>query len=38
MVMGIEAGLGLINQVKGIACILIDDEDRIHASKNIKLH
>ena len=38
MVMGIQAGLGMINQVKGIACILIDDEDRVCTSKNIKLH
>jgi FAD:protein FMN transferase len=37
MVMGIKAGLDLINQVKNIACIIIDDNDRIHTSKNINL-
>jgi thiamine biosynthesis lipoprotein len=37
MVMGITAGLDLINQVKHIACIIIDDNDRIHTSKNINL-
>lgn len=38
MVMGIKAGLGLVNQVKGIACLIIDDEDRLYASKGISLH
>jgi FAD:protein FMN transferase len=37
MVMGIKAGLDLINQIKNIACIIIDDSDRIHTSKNINL-
>ncbi len=37
MVMGIKAGLNLINQVKGIACIIIDDDNGIHASKNINI-
>lgn len=36
-VMGIKAGLGLINQIKSIACIVIDDENRLFTSKNIKL-
>lgn len=38
MVMGIKAGLGLINQVKGIACIIIDDNDNLFTSKNINIH
>jgi FAD:protein FMN transferase len=38
MVMGIKAGLNLINQVKGIACIIIDEQDGIHTSKNIALN
>ncbi|MEX1238448.1 MAG: FAD:protein FMN transferase [Cyclobacteriaceae bacterium] len=38
MVMGIKAGLGLINQVKNIACLIIDDEDRLYTSKNINFH
>ena len=37
MVMGIKAGLNLINQVKGIACIIIDDDNGIHTSKNINI-
>jgi thiamine biosynthesis lipoprotein len=37
MVMGIIAGLYLIDQIKGIACIVIDDNDRIYTSKNINL-
>jgi thiamine biosynthesis lipoprotein len=37
MVMGIKAGLNLINQVKGIACIIIDDDNGIYTSKNINI-
>lgn len=37
MVMGIKAGLHLINQLKSIACIIIDDNDNIYTSKNISL-
>eukprot|EP00038_Savillea_parva_P014189 m.10242 g.10242 ORF g.10242 m.10242 type:complete len:320 (+) comp2729_c0_seq1:512-1471(+) len=37
IIMGIEAGLGMINQIKGIACIIIDDNDEIYTSNNIKL-
>jgi thiamine biosynthesis lipoprotein len=37
MVMGIKAGLSLINQVKGIACIIIDDHNNVYTSKNINL-
>ncbi|MGN6398927.1 MAG: FAD:protein FMN transferase [Flavisolibacter sp.] len=37
MVMGIEAGLGMINQMKEIACIIIDDDNRIYTSSNIKI-
>jgi FAD:protein FMN transferase len=37
MVMGIKAGLHLINQLPGIACIIIDDTDTIYTSKNINL-
>jgi thiamine biosynthesis lipoprotein len=36
-IMGIGPGLHLINQMKGIACIIIDDEDRLYTSKNIFL-
>lgn len=37
-VMGVQAGLDLINQIKNIACIIIDDQDTIYTSKNINLN
>ena len=37
MVMGVKAGLGMINQMKEIACIIIDDDNRIYISNNIKI-
>jgi thiamine biosynthesis lipoprotein len=37
MVMGIKAGLHLINQLKDIACIIVDDNNRIFTSTNINL-
>lgn len=37
MIMGVRVGLDMINQMKGIACIIIDDLDRIYTSKNIRL-
>ena len=37
MIMGIKVGLNMINQVKELACIIIDDNDQIHTSKNIHL-
>ncbi|HKB44601.1 MAG TPA: FAD:protein FMN transferase [Chitinophagaceae bacterium] len=37
MIMGIKIGLDMINQMKGIGCIIIDDNDKIHTSKNINL-
>ena len=36
-IMGIEAGLFMINQLKGIGRIIIDDNNRIFTSKNIHL-
>ena len=36
MIMGIEAGLHLINQLKEIECVIIDDNNKIYTSKNIK--
>lgn len=38
MVMGKVAGLDMINQMKDIACIVIDDDDVIHTSNNISIH
>ena len=35
-VMGVEVGLDLINQLKGVGCLLIDDADRLHASDNVR--
>lgn len=35
-VMGIKIGLDLINQMKNIACIIVDDKDLIFTSKNIR--
>jgi thiamine biosynthesis lipoprotein len=36
-VMGVKKGLFLIDQLKDIACIIIDDHDQVFHSKNIKL-
>ncbi|AFK04695.1 ApbE family lipoprotein [Emticicia oligotrophica DSM 17448] len=36
-VLGVDAGLGLINQMKGIACIIIDDDNQIYTSSNINI-
>ncbi|WP_435356019.1 FAD:protein FMN transferase [Emticicia sp. SJ17W-69] len=36
-VMGVEAGLSLINQMQQIACIIIDDENNVFTSNNIKI-
>jgi thiamine biosynthesis lipoprotein len=37
MIMGIETGLDMINQMKDIEAIVIDDYNVLYASKNIKL-
>lgn len=36
-VLGVKVGLDMINQMKQIACIIIDDDNRIVTSSNIKL-
>lgn len=36
-VMGIKAGLDLINQMKNISCIIIDDNNNVYTSKNINI-
>ena len=36
-IMGIKAGLSLINQMKDIECIIIDDDNNIYYSENIKI-
>jgi FAD:protein FMN transferase len=35
MVMGIDKGLDLINQLKHVECVIIDDNNKIYTSKNI---
>jgi thiamine biosynthesis lipoprotein len=37
MVMGMNAGLDLINQMRHIACIIIDDNNKLYTSNNIKI-
>lgn len=37
MIMGIKVGLDMVNQVAGLACIIVDDNDKIYTSKNINL-
>jgi thiamine biosynthesis lipoprotein len=37
MIMGIEAGLDMINQINDIEAIVIDDNNVLYATKNIKL-
>ncbi len=36
-IMGIKAGLNLINQINYLSCIIIDDNNKIFTSKNINL-
>jgi thiamine biosynthesis lipoprotein len=35
MVLGIDKGLDLINQLKQVECVIIDDNNKIYTSKNI---
>lgn len=37
VVMGVNVGLDLINQLQHVACIIIDDEDRLYTSRNINV-
>ena len=37
-VMGVETGLDFINQLKGVDGIIIDEQNKIHISNNIKLN
>lgn len=36
-VMGVEVGLNLINQLNNVGCIIIDDENKLYTSRNIKI-
>ncbi len=35
VVMGVKIGLNLINQLKHVECVIIDDHDKLYTSKNI---
>jgi len=37
MVMGVKVGLNLINQLQQVACVIVDDTDRIYTSNNINI-
>ena len=37
MIMGVQVGLDMINQINGLSCIIVDDNDVVHTSKNIRL-
>ena len=36
-IMGVKAGLFLINQLKDVECVIIDDDNHLYTSKNIHL-
>ncbi len=36
-VLGVEVGIDLVNQLKGIQCIIVDDKGKIHSSKGIDI-
>ena len=36
-IMGITSGLDMINQIKGVEAIIIDDNDKLYASQNINI-
>lgn len=37
-VMGVDVGLDFINQLDGVECILVDENNKLHTSKNIILN
>lgn len=37
MIMGIKAGLDMVNQINGIGCLIIDDHNQIFTSQNIRI-
>ncbi len=37
-VMGVGTGLDFINQLKGVECVIVDSNNKIHTSTNIKLN
>jgi FAD:protein FMN transferase len=36
-ILGVHAGISLINQMKGVACVIIDDNNKMYHSDNINL-
>jgi thiamine biosynthesis lipoprotein len=36
-IMGVEAGLDLINQLQSVECVIIDDNNYVYKSDNIKI-
>lgn len=34
-IMGVDAAIGLVNQINHLECVIIDDQNKIHSSKNI---
>jgi FAD:protein FMN transferase len=37
MIMGTTVGLNLINQIRDMACIIVDEHDKLYTSENIRL-
>jgi thiamine biosynthesis lipoprotein len=37
-VLGVNDGLALVNQLKGIECLIIDGDNKLHPSKNMTLN
>ena len=35
--MGVDVGMDFINQIDGLECIMVDENNKIHTSTNIKL-
>ena len=35
--MGVDIGLDFINQLKGVECIIVDNDNKVQTSKNINL-
>lgn len=36
-VMGVETGLDFVNQLKGVECVIVDADNKLHTSQNINL-
>jgi thiamine biosynthesis lipoprotein len=36
-VMGVEVGLDLVNQLQGVTCVIVDDENQVHFAKKIEI-